>query len=170
MIITGLPEWFVMCMDIIGFFIFVFGFLIIINDDHSNHPRLKVFIGLVLAITGLVMFVGIIFSLVSLTPNSLAIDENGIWYGEGSHIFRSLTVVPTKGSIVIAPNKELVYNLTPQEVVLLAKGSHFPERLRTIRYEGYNITLEDIPQGIDPSHLKLVISFNPVFLCYNIFI
>jgi len=93
---------------------------------------------------------------------NIGLDENGIWYGEGVH-FKKIMNVPLKGSIIISDNRELLYDLTKEEVVSLARGSHFPERLReeiTIRYEKANVTLEDIPEGVDPSHLKLVISFN----------
>lgn len=167
MITYGLPEWLVICVAIIGFFMLAFGFLLIIDGYCPRNRKLKKIIGFALFIIGIIMFFGTMFTLTSLTSDSLAIDENGIWHGKGCHIFKSLTVVPLKGSIPITTNKELLYNLTAEEVILLARGSHFPERLReeiTIRYEGYNVTLENVPQGVDPSHLKLVISFNPVFL------
>ena len=105
------------------------------------------------------MIIGPWLNLTEIHKDNIGIDEQGIWYGEGVH-FKKITEVPLKGTIQIDYNKNLAYNLTKEEVVSLERGSSFPERLRediTIRYEKWNVILEDIPEGIDHNHVQLII-------------
>jgi Na+/proline symporter len=94
---------------------------------------------------------------------TLGIDQNGNWYKQGTHLFSpNITVVPLKGTIAFSQDQDLAYNLTQEEVISLASGSHFPEYLRNeiiVRYDKWNISIDNVPPGVNRHHLSLVINF-----------
>ena len=158
------------------FFIVAIGTVIAIigviayDYPYKNRPVIKKYrkkIGVFFIIVGIVVMFYAGFFAPNVGKGEIGIDQNGNWYNEGPHMVMpfSITFVPLKGSIAYSDNLELQYDLTREEVMLLSRGSHFPEYLQEeiwIVY-GENVTLRNVPAGIDPSHLKVMIGFNPPF-------
>ncbi|MFA5086295.1 MAG: hypothetical protein WC468_01710 [Candidatus Paceibacterota bacterium] len=118
-------------------------------------------------IAGCLVMIYAMFFAPDVGNGEIGLDEKGNWYGEGAHLVMpfSVTFLPLKGSVAYSDNLELQYNLTREEVIRLDSGRYFPEKLRDsiwIVY-GNNVTLRNVPEGIDPSHLKVLIGFNPPF-------
>jgi len=120
--------------------------------------------GAVLMFAGFLVLIFLLVSLRSVPPGALGIDQNGNWYKQGGYLLPpDITIVPLKGSIALSRNEDLVYDLSQEEVILLASGSNFPEYLRKkigIEYDKGNVSLKNVPAGVNSSHsLKLLISF-----------
>jgi len=133
---------------------------------------------------GLIFLIGILLLFILLQINvdipkdSIGIDQNGNWYSPGPQTsFEKIEIVPLKGSIPLwKEDLSLSYDLTPEEVMSLERGSNFQERLKSMYVysidENWNATMtrtSDVPTGFNDSHLKIVISFNPLFLYPELF-
>ncbi|MDD4531300.1 MAG: hypothetical protein PHH21_01165 [Candidatus Pacebacteria bacterium] len=119
-------------------------------------------------IAGIIVMAYAMFFAPDVGKGEIGLDQNGNWYGKGTHFVTpfSVTFLPLKGSVAYSNNLELQYNLTREEVIRLDSGRYFPEKLRESIWVVYedNVTLRNVPEGIDPSHLKVAIGFNPPFL------
>ena len=135
------------------------------------HPVIQKYrgkIGMLILIAGIFVIIYAMLFAPDVGKGEIGLDENGNWYGEGTHIIMpfSITFIPLKDSIAYSNNLELQYNLTREEVILIGRGRYFPEYLREeiwIVYGEDGVALRNVPEGIDPSHLKVMIGFNPPF-------
>lgn len=122
----------------------------------------------------LIFFIGILLIFILLQINvdipddSIGIDQNGNWYGPGTQTsFEKIKIVSLKGDIPLwKENLSLSYDLTPEEVMSLERGSNFQERLKSMYIysidENWNATMietSEVPAGFRTSHLKLMMSF-----------
>lgn len=100
---------------------------------------------------------------VDIPEGSIGIDQNGNWYGSGNHLtLEKIWVISLKGSMPLWENTELLYDLTPEEVMSLERGSNFKERLKSetvISVQKMDMKIERTSEGINTSHLKVLISF-----------
>lgn len=128
--------------------------------------------GALLGIAGCALLVIFWFLFVHAVPlGSVGIDESGRWYEPGWHIVlpgnQRIIDIPLFGTVPISLDSKLEYRLTKEEVFFLDKGKDFPDYLKekvSVRYDGRSLSLISVPQGIDPSHLTMVIRVNPVFI------
>ena len=167
MIIESLPYW----VDDITVVIFVIVAVIFgsygLTGLLSSEERKDKFVSSIIIAVVLLIISGGIFQ--NVPSGNVGLDEYGNWYEPGDHFGWGISImnVPLAGSINVAPQKDLAYNLSQKEVILLASGSYFPEHLRDeiiIRYDKWDVSLENVPPRVDASHLKLVVSFNSSFL------
>jgi len=163
MIYEALPLWLEDLLMIVGAVSFLFGIMLAIAFS-LERKKLYTLCSLVAAITGFVL----LFVLVSShVPNgAIGIDQYGQWYEKGSHLsIEKIYVVPMSGSIPLwKKGLTLEYSLTPEEVMILERGSNFQQRLKSMYVygidENWNVTLTktaDVPEGFNPS-LKIVMS------------
>jgi len=119
-------------------------------------------------IVGLLLIIGIPCVIVEIPKGSIGIDQNGNWYSSGIHAtFEKVKKISLKGSVPLwKENLALSYDLTPEEIMSLERGSNFQERLRSMYIysidENWNATMtktSEVPPGFETSHLKLMISF-----------
>lgn len=128
----------------------------------ASEKKEKLFFALIV-IVGLLLIVGLLYTTVKIPKGSIGIDQNGNWYSSGEYItLEKIWVVPLKGSVPLWKNAELAYDLTPEEVMSLERGSNFKERLKSetaISIQGMDMKIEKTSEGINTSHLKVLISF-----------
>lgn len=114
-------------------------------------------------VVGLLLIFTFVQTHVVVPEGSIGIDQNGNWYGSGSHItLEKVEMVSLKGSVPLWNHAELLYNLTPEEIMTLERGPNFQERLRedtTISIRQFDMTINETSRGINKSHLKVLISF-----------
>jgi hypothetical protein len=115
------------------------------------------------AILGALLIIGFVCTVVEIPKGNIGIDQNGNWYSSGIHItLEKIQVVPLKGSVPLWNNAELLYDLTPEEVMSLERGSNFQEKLRSdtvVSIHELDVGIDETSRGIDKSHLKVLISF-----------
>jgi len=174
MITYGLSGWIISLFVILGFSMFCCGCFLSVFVD-TRHKITKIAYAII-AIIGMIIFFGALFITTEIPHDGLAVDEQGNWYGEGFHL-KTLTIVPNKGLIVIDSNKVLEYNLTSEEIISLGDSRNYKEKIKEkvyiawsdetfvgpgdgMKYYRYDIVMRNLSSGIDPNHLKLVISVN----------
>lgn len=154
--IFGIVSEITFCIGIIIMFLVT----ITATPYHGKRKIIVFFTGLA------IVFIIVIFS-PTIYPGTIGIDANGNWYEQGRHMsFEKIYIIPLSGTIPLwDKNLQLKYNLTPEEVISLDSGKDFQERLRAsyvYGIEGWDITMSKTsyapPDGIDPSHLEIVIS------------
>lgn len=154
-------------LAIMGILLLIFGICVVFS---TRAPRERI-AGIIMIFIGVALLCSLFFFLPEIRYGNLGLDTDGNWYKEGQHFLtlKKIEIVHPKGTVLIPPNGELSYDLTPEEVIHLDKGSHFPEMFKnvTIGYEGANITFKNVPEGIDPSHLKLGEASTPFFYRQN---
>lgn len=137
-------------------------------------------------VAAIVLFIAMILisftiadSLQQVPKGHIGLDDNGNWYLQGYHFIlkpTEVTMVNLEGSVPLwEKGLYLKYNLTQEQVILLARGSHFPERLRnmyaySIDEKNWKVEMyatSDVPEEFKKNPPDVRIMIEPSFFIYR---
>jgi len=168
---------FFLVVAVISAVIAISGIIIMHNSsDKGEYPKSKKGkTGLLMAAIGIVMMIGLFVLNTNIPPGSVGIGEDKTIYSDGNYFtpFMKIEKVPLSGVVAVTPCLDLRYMLDPKEIDATGEGIYFLDRLKEVTIKDIYLdngtpiaVLENVPRGIESSHLSVMGRLNTSFLIH----